>query len=954
MFRRTNPFQEKAMKKLMKKLLLVSTLMLACCGYCGPGDVDLTFDPGSSLNGDVKAVTVQPDGKLIVGGEFSTVAGLLRNRIARLNEDGTGDASFNPGTGADDIVEGVAVQPDGKVLVGGWFTHVAGTSRNRIARLNADGSFDASFDPGTGADDLVFSVVLQPDGKVLIAGYFTRVNGTLRSYIARLNPDGSVDATFAPGGGPNDSVYAIALQPDGKIVIGGLFTTVGGVNRNGIARLNANGSLDASFDPGSGVSYFGVACLALQPDAKILIGGSFYSVNGASRNSIARLNADGSLDASFDPGSGSDNFVEFVTALPDGKVLIGGQFSKINGMWQWGVGRLNPDGSIDESFDTKFNPLTGRPIGFCAAVQTDGKVIIGGSFDCVNDRNRNYLVRLNQDASLDLSFNPNTGIGGFAVHSVVAQPDGKVLIGGPFIDVQDRSRGAIARLNLDGTLDAGFDPGAIVAPMSYGQLSMPVVYSIARQSDGKVLIGGYFTTINGTSRNCIARLNQDGTLDTSFDPGTGCDYSVYDVALQPDGKIIIAGGFRNVNGVGRNLIARLNSDGSLDPGFVADVANPGPVAVQPDGKILVAGIFIDSSWHYYVLRLNSDGSPDAGFNTGAGFNDGVRSLLVQPDGRILVGGWFSSINGMARNRVARLNPDGSVDTSFDPGTGPDNRVESIALQRNSKVLIGGAFTNVNGVASRAVCRLNADGGVDLKFNAGTETVGEVHSIALTSHSRILVGGEFWSVNGVPREFVARLSGSSLPIARIRVAPLAQFPGITNPIVIASCPFRARVILDGSESSSEENDPLDFQWREGTNVFANAVTTTNVMPAGSHEITLTVSSDAGSNSATAMVDVITPAESVRILIGMVERSTLAPKKRLPLMATLHAAEAAFSRGRLSAGLPLLAAFQTKVEIQIARADPALAAQLIDSAQTIIDALDVRPSRSPFEKGKGVKP
>ena len=189
------------MKNTLNKLLLASALLSARCGYGAPGNVDYTFDPGFSLNGEVRTIAAQPDGKLIVGGDFSTVANLVRSRIARLNPDGTGDSSFNPGTGADGIVEGVALQPDGKVLLGGWFTNVAGASRNRIARLNANGSLDTSFDPGAGADNLVFAVVLQPDGKVLIAGYFTHVNGMLQNHIARLNPDGSVDTTFNTGSG---------------------------------------------------------------------------------------------------------------------------------------------------------------------------------------------------------------------------------------------------------------------------------------------------------------------------------------------------------------------------------------------------------------------------------------------------------------------------------------------------------------------------------------------------------------------------------------------------------------------------------------------------------------------------------------------------------------------------------------------------------------------------------
>jgi uncharacterized delta-60 repeat protein len=486
------------------------------------------------------------------------------------------------------------------------------------------------------------------------------------------------------------------------------------------------------------------------------------------------------------------------------------------------------------------------------------------------------------------------------------------------------------------------------------------VYDVALQPDGKIIIGGSFTNINGTSRNNIARLNSDGSVDLSFDPGAGTDYSVYRVIREPDGKILVAGGFESCGGAVRRYFARLNADGSLDTGFDPDLNGYPSIALQKDGRILVGGYItmVGGVPRNYLARLNPDGSLDDSFNTIA-VDDYLSSVTALADGKVLIGGYFTNVNGFSRNHFARLNADGSLDLTFNP-PGPDYYLsdtvhgDAAVELPNGKLLVWGNFTNFNGITRPGLVRLYSNGSVDIRFDTGTGPEGDLVSLVRQPDTRILICGGFWSFNGVPRNGVARLYGSSLPIARITVSPLAQFPGLTNLFVITPSAAKARVVLDGSESSSDEDEPLEFQWREGTNVFANAVTTTNVMRAGSHEITLTVSSDAGSNNATAMVDIITPAESVRILIGMVERSTLAPKQRLSLMATLHAAEAAFSRGSPPAGLRLLAAFQTKVEIQIARAYPALAAELMDSAQTIIDALDVRPSRSPFEKVKGAKP
>ena len=174
-------------------------------------------------------------------------------------------------------------------MIGGIFTSVGGATRNRIARLNTDGSLDNTFDPGAGASDVVDTICLQADGKIVMGGGFTIINGTNRNYLARLNANGTLDNTFTPNialafGG----VLTARVAVDGKILGGGLFSTVSGTNRNNFARLNADGSLDGSFDPGTGPDG-AVKAIAFQADGKVLIGGSFVNVNGTKRTHIARL-----------------------------------------------------------------------------------------------------------------------------------------------------------------------------------------------------------------------------------------------------------------------------------------------------------------------------------------------------------------------------------------------------------------------------------------------------------------------------------------------------------------------------------------------------------------------------------------------------------------------------------------------------------------------------------------
>ncbi|MBK8947531.1 MAG: hypothetical protein IPM68_01315 [Flavobacteriales bacterium] len=265
------------------------------------GSLDASFDPGSGPNDWVSAVIVQPDGQILIGGDFTTYNGTPISRIARLNTDGSLDLSFNPGTGADDRVRAITLQPDGKILIGGGFTTYNGTPINHIGRLNADGSLDVTFTPGAGASSWVRSTALQPDGKILIGGYFDSYNGTPRSRFARLNADGSLDTSFDPGTAVNGFVYSVFFQPDGRILIGGFFSTYDGMWRENLARVNSDGSLDLSFDPGAGADD-AVWGFDLQPDGGILVGDEFISYDGTGRNRVARLNGDIGTSSDEHPG----------------------------------------------------------------------------------------------------------------------------------------------------------------------------------------------------------------------------------------------------------------------------------------------------------------------------------------------------------------------------------------------------------------------------------------------------------------------------------------------------------------------------------------------------------------------------------------------------------------------------------------------------------------------------
>jgi uncharacterized delta-60 repeat protein len=235
------------------------------------------------------------------------------------------------------------VQADGKILVGGefsGFTSIGGQTRNGIARVDATTGLADSFDPN--ANNRVWAIAVQTDGKILVGGDFTSIGGQMRNRITRLDPTTGLADSFNPNApNANNVVLSIVVQADGKILAGGGFTTIGGQLRNNIARLDATTGLADSFDPNANG---GVNSIALQADGKILVGGDFLganSIGGQARNFIARLDATTGLADSFDPNADSE--LDSIAVQADGKILAGGFFTNIGGQMRTAFARLTND-----------------------------------------------------------------------------------------------------------------------------------------------------------------------------------------------------------------------------------------------------------------------------------------------------------------------------------------------------------------------------------------------------------------------------------------------------------------------------------------------------------------------------------------------------------------------------------------------------------------------------------
>ncbi len=357
-----------------------------------PGTVEKGFCT-KGADDSVYGVAVQPDGKILVGGAFEKFNGTTARHVVRLNADGSVDKTFNTGSGPNFEVVEFAFQPDGKIVILGNFFFYDKKERNRIARLNPDGSLDESFNPGSGFQGDVRNISLQKDGKMILAGWFTSYNGGNTMYLIRLNSDGSVDRTFNTGAGPDLGVFGTAVLPDGKIIIAGRFTKYNNVKANCIARLNPDGSLDTTFNTGEGPggteNY--IMSMAMQKDGKIIIAGYFTLYNGTERNRIARLNPDGSLDKTFEPGMGADHNILKAGVLPDGRVLASGWFHTFGGEPRKFIALLNSDGKVDKYFGADSGP--GDYI-LGIAVQADNRVIAAGDFRTYNGVPAGRIVRL--------------------------------------------------------------------------------------------------------------------------------------------------------------------------------------------------------------------------------------------------------------------------------------------------------------------------------------------------------------------------------------------------------------------------------------------------------------------------------------------------------------------------------------------------------------------------------
>ncbi len=717
-----------------------------------PGTLDLNFNNiENSSNPGLRALNIydiveQPDGKILVGGRFTSFDGKPANGLLRLNADFTIDQSFQIDQSNSGEVLDIELMQDGRILIGGSFQAYRGSSRNFIARLLPNGLLDETFSPAGSFNGAVQTIVVQPDGKIAVGGRFNFFESTSVSYAARLNADGSLDPSFNAQGLFNSRVKSILLQ-NGKYIVAGWFTQCRGTAAGYIVRLNADGSCDPTFSVGSGASRE-IETITYDRQGRILVGGTFTTFNGITANRLTRLQANGTIDEPFQTSTLLNGEIYRIEVLADDSIIFVGGFSVYNGELVKSLARIDNTGNL--------NPFPNIGISstnklFSLDVLSNGNIAVGGEFYQFNGENANRVALLDSNGALVETLRHETGANN-VVYALTLLPDGKMLVGGRFSHYNGSLVGKLTKLNQNGSLDNSF---------SIGEGFDDDVYGITVQTDGKILVAGGFTKYNTESHRRLVRLLPNGSLDPAFQIGTGFNFPVYETIVQPDGKILVAGFFTSFKGQPTGRIIRLNADGSRDNSFNIGVGFDNYARVMhrlSDGSILVGGAFTAYQNQPYsrIIRLLADGSADPSFNPGAGFDSEVRRIIEMGDGKLVIGGEFTTFNNVPRRGIVRLLPDGAIDNSFEVGTGFSGQVLELQSDSRGRIVVVGTMSQYNGKSLANIARLQPDGSLDTEYFSGSSVGGSVHVIAIQPDDNVIFGGGFDRVGTNYRANIARL------------------------------------------------------------------------------------------------------------------------------------------------------------------------------------------------------
>lgn len=815
------------------------------------GAVDPNFTTSIPDGLWIQAIAQLPDGRILIGGERWAGNNGDLNRLYCLNKiTGAIDTSFNFGqNGITTLgqVFDIEVDSSGNIFVAGNFLSYNSILRNDIIKLDSNGNLSSFNFAGlnTPPSNTIKTIALQSDGKILIGGGFVH-SPSGKKNLLRINADGTLDTGFSHSvDEPFYDIGKILLQATGKIVILGGFKSIGSVARANVARLNTNGSLDLCFVPGVGGSSDPAGDGILDLNQDIFVVGSFNTYDGYARNNLAKLKGKtvNNLIANNDTfnviQNGSPNSINVlnndyfnnvkptvsdvnITTSTPNPIATGINFSTATGTITVSANAL-PGTYI---FSYTLCPKTG--CGDCKTAKVTIKVnwpTINAIDDTVIAKNcseitHNVLandtqagipvdqifnnVKITLSGTSPFSFNTNTGIvtipagtpaGTYTFNYTICTPSTLNCDTATFkITLQDliaNDDSGIVLVNTNSTAvsnillnDSYFGSAATLSNVNITVINTShpniTLNGTAINVSSAVPIGIYTLTYkicssDASCNSCVTAVVTITVTTPPSQPGMRADHNVYHIKTQSSSKIIIAGIFKHYNYIPVNGIARLNNDLTLDQSFNPSGAylsgtavSLQAIAIQPNDRIIVAGEFDVFSGvpAKHIARLLENGNPDLSFSSGSGVswinpNAAITAVAIQNDGRIIIGGRFNKYDGVTRNGIARLYPNGALDPSFDPGSGFIGQgPNSIVIQPDGKILIGGVFTGYKGQPMNKIGRLDASGNIDPSFNSSNSisVVSEDDvNLFLQKDGRIFLYGLFSNFNNSGKNNIVRLS-----------------------------------------------------------------------------------------------------------------------------------------------------------------------------------------------------
>lgn len=646
-----------------------------------------------------------------------------------------------------------------KLLVFGNFTEYAGQSYNRIIRLNADLTIDTSFNPGTGFNNTVWGAKIDPDdGAIYVAGAFTQFNGVTANRLVKLSSSGSLSGTFSIGTGFNNDTYDIEIDANKNIIVTGIFTDYNGTAVGRIVRLLPTGSIDTSFTNQTTGFNSDPRGIRIDSNGRIWVVGNFTTYAGTTYNRFVVLNSDSTVWSGITYSTGFNAIAYDIIPISSGGWIVVGNFTTYKGSTTNRIVKLTSSGDIDTSF-TIGTGFDSAP--WVATELPDGRIAAAGFFTSFNGTTSYRLVLLNSNGTLNQAFSSND------LNSYprsITQLGNEIVVAGFFNLIIKRifSRNRILKFNADYIEDTTFQ---------VGQGFNNYIQNIMQHGEN-YLISGWFSSFNSLSSTGMELLTATGSRVSSFNLGNGFQFGagsqIYAMDIDSSGNILATGRYTSFNDKPSPTLIKVNSNGQkITPDIVTFPgygANNSGQALKVDylDRVYFGGLFTAYGTYSVtrITRLNPDTlTVDTTFNTGTGLviaSNLIGRLDVDRNNKLYVTGDFTSYNGTSISRILRLNTDGSLDNTFSVGTGFDAASRGCLVLDDGKIVVWGAFRSYNGATANGIVRLNTDGTIDNTFNTGLGLVGTAYD-CVQDDSQIIVSGTITSYNNTPICNIVRIN-----------------------------------------------------------------------------------------------------------------------------------------------------------------------------------------------------